>query len=140
MVRRLNREWRGKDRPTDVLSFPAGDPPPLPPGADDPARLQLGEIVISLPRCREQAAEQGVDPGVELARLVIHGVLHLLGHDHEEAGERARMQARERRLRAWAAQHGIGPGMLRMTGSAAAGRAPRGLPPGARAGLRRRAE
>lgn len=125
LVRRLNREWRGKDRPTDVLSFPAGDPPPLPPGADESARLHLGEIVISVPRCREQAAAQGVDPGVELVRLVVHGVLHLLGHDHEEAGERARMQARERRLRAWAAEAGIGPGLLPACGPAAAGRASR---------------
>jgi probable rRNA maturation factor len=113
LVRRLNREWRGTDRTTDVLSFPAGDPPPLPPGAEEPACLHLGDIVISVPRCRRQASEQGVDPGVELARLVIHGVLHLLGHDHEAAAERMRMHARERTLRAWAAREGIGPGMLR---------------------------
>ena len=129
LVRRLNREWRGKDRPTDVLSFPAGDPPPLPVGAEEAAGLHLGEIVISLPRCREQAAAQGVDPGVELARLVIHGVLHLLGYDHEGARERARMQARERKLRAWAAGSGIGPGMLRVPGPVAAGGAFRNLPP-----------
>jgi rRNA maturation RNase YbeY len=125
LVRRLNREWRGKDRSTDVLSFPAGAPLPLPPGADEPDGVNLGEIVISVPRCREQALEQGIDPGVELARLVIHGVLHLLGHDHEEAAARARMQALERRLRAWAARRGIGPGMLREP-AAAAGPAPRG--------------
>jgi rRNA maturation RNase YbeY len=130
LVRRLNREWRGKDHSTDVLSFPAGDPPPLPPGADEPARLCLGEIVISVPRCREQAAEQGVDPGVELARLVIHGVLHLLGHDHEEPIPRARMQARERRLRAWAARRGIGPGMLRVSGALAPRRTAAGPTPG----------
>lgn len=113
LVRRLNREWRGRDRFTDVLSFPAGDPPPLPPCARGAVRLDLGEIVISVPRCRVQAAEQGVDPGVELARLVIHGVLHLLGCDHETAAERARMQSRERALRAWATRERIGPGMLR---------------------------
>lgn len=121
LVRRLNREWRGKDRATDVLSFPTGDPPPLPLGAEESAHLHLGEIVISVPRCREQAAQQGVDPGVELARLVIHGVLHLLGFDHEEPGERKRMQARERRLRAWAAESGIGSGMLWAPGPALAG-------------------
>jgi probable rRNA maturation factor len=136
LVRRLNREWRGKDRSTDVLSFPAGDPPPLPPGADESSCLHLGEIVISVPRCREQAAEQGVDPGVELARLVIHGVLHLLGYDHEEAGERARMQARERKLRAWAAESGIGPGLLAASEPVTAGRASRRL--GSLAPTRRR--
>jgi probable rRNA maturation factor len=129
LVRRLNREWRGKDRPTDVLSFPAGDPPPLPPGAEESSGPHLGEIVISVPRCREQAAEQGVDPGVELARLVIHGVLHLLGYDHEDTMDRVRMQARERRLRAWAAESGIGPGMLTVPDRVAAGRVSRSLPP-----------
>jgi rRNA maturation RNase YbeY len=131
LVRRLNREWRGKDRPTDVLSFPAGDPPPLPPGLEESSNSSLGEIVISVPRCREQAAEQGVDPGVELARLVIHGALHLLGHDHEEAKDRLRMQARERTLRAWAARRGIGPGLLPVPGPAVASRAGRSLPRGA---------
>ena len=130
LVRRLNREWRGKDRPTDVLSFPAGDPPPLPPGAEESSGPYLGEIVISVPRCREQAAMQGVDPGVELARLVIHGVLHLLGYDHGDVMERVRMQARERKLRAWAAGSGIGPGMLRMPGPVAAGATSRSLLPG----------
>jgi probable rRNA maturation factor len=130
LVRRLNHEWRGKDRPTDVLSFPAGDLPPLPPGAEESVPSYLGEIVISVPRCREQAAMQGVDPGVELARLVIHGVLHLLGYDHEGGGERVRMQARERKLRAWAAGSGIGPGMLLVPGPVAAGRTSRSLRPG----------
>ena len=127
LVRRLNREWRGKDYPTDVLSFPAGDPPPLPPGAEPSPGPYLGEIVISVPRCREQAAKQGVDPGVELARLVIHGALHLLGYDHNDTTDRVRMQARERKLRAWAAESGIGPGMLMLPGLAAAGRTPRSL-------------
>jgi probable rRNA maturation factor len=113
LVRELNRDWRGKDTTTDVLSFPAGDPPPLPSGAEESAVRHLGEIVVSVPRCRAQAQEQGVDPGVELVRLVIHGLLHLLGHDHEKPAERARMQARERVLRRWASSRGLGPGMLR---------------------------
>jgi probable rRNA maturation factor len=129
LVRRLNREWRGKDRTTDVLSFPAGDPPPLPPGGEESSGPYLGEIVISVPRCREQAATQGVDPGVELVRLVIHGVLHLLGCGHEDAKDRVRMQVRERKLRVWAARGGIGPGMLRAPGPVAAGRTSRSLPP-----------
>ena len=129
LVRRLNREWRGLDCSTDVLSFPAGDPPPLPPGAEESPGPYLGEIVISVARCREQAAKQGVDPGVELARLVIHGVLHLSGYDHEEVTERGRMQSRERKLRAWAAGNGIGPGMLIVPGLGAAGCTSRSLAP-----------
>jgi probable rRNA maturation factor len=119
LVRRLNREWRGKDRTTDVLSFSAGDPPPLPDGADEAVRTHLGEMVISVPRCCEQAAERDVDPGVELVRLAVHGALHLLGHDHEAALERRRMQTRERSLREWAARRDIGPGLLRIAGSTA---------------------
>jgi probable rRNA maturation factor len=147
LVRRLNREWRGLDRTTDVLSFLYGLPPmrgargsgkPRPPsrrragitehtkvgaGGDDaeaPAggvcgveeEALIGEVIVSLPRCRAQAQERGVDAGVELARLLIHGVLHVLGHDHETAAERARMASPERTLRAWAGRQGIGPGLL----------------------------
>jgi probable rRNA maturation factor len=122
LVRRLNREWRGKDRTTDVLSFPSGSPPPLPAGAEETSSRQLGEMVISVPRCVEQAAERAVSPGVELVRLVVHGTLHLLGHDHEAPAQRARMEARERSLRAWAARRGIGPGLLEFSRSASSRR------------------
>jgi probable rRNA maturation factor len=107
LMRTLNRSWRGVDRTTDVLSFSAGDA--RVPVAIDP---MLGEVVVSIPRCRRQAAERGVDPGVELVRLVVHGVLHVLGYDHERESERARMVPRERLLRAWARRHGIGAGLL----------------------------
>jgi probable rRNA maturation factor len=115
LVHRLNREWLGRDRETDVLSFryrePAGGAPEvLAPDAE--ARL-LGEVVISVPRCFEQARERNVEAGVELARLLVHGALHVLGHDHGRPPERSRMQAGERRLRSWAARRGIGPGLLR---------------------------
>jgi probable rRNA maturation factor len=113
LLQRLNRDWRGLDRTTDVLSFPLLEGPPLPPGVEEGEGRLLGEVVISLPRCREQAAEQRVDPGVELVRLVVHGALHVLGHDHERAADRRRMLPKERAYRAWAARQGLGPGSLR---------------------------
>jgi probable rRNA maturation factor len=119
LLRRLNRQWRGRDQTTDVLSFPYGEPLPLPGDAED--AVLLGEVVVSAPRCLEQAAEQRVDPGIELVRLVIHGTLHVLGYDHERARDRGVMEARERRLRRWAARSGIGPGLLRVA-SGPAGR------------------
>lgn len=78
-MRELNREHRGIDEPTDVLAFPIDDEPAELPGVP---RL-LGDVVI----CREvlvaQAGEAGVTAGAELTDLLVHGVLHLLGHDHE---------------------------------------------------------
>jgi probable rRNA maturation factor len=118
LVRRLNREWRGLDRPTDVLSFSFGDSMPLPADAGETDAHLLGEIIICLPRCLVQAEERGMDPGVELVRLVVHGSLHLLRYDHEIPGDRARMQPKERSLRSWAAQRRIGPGLLRITARA----------------------
>ncbi len=90
-IRSINREHRGKDKPTDVLSFP------LQPDAGDPERL-LGDIVISIETARRQAAGYDAPLQREVYRLLIHGLLHVLGHDHEKAGERARMEAEERRL------------------------------------------
>ncbi len=117
-LRRLNRDWLGRDRPTDVLSFPyyplplpAGMTPAEPAGGETEARL-LGEVVVSLPRCLEQARERDVDPGTELVRLVVHGCLHVLGYDHLRSRDRARMLPRERRLRSWAARRRIGPRLL----------------------------
>jgi probable rRNA maturation factor len=84
-MRSLNREWRGKDRPTDVLSFPQH-------GAS------LGDVVISLDAARRQAREGGWSLSAELRRLLAHGLLHCLGHDHRTAQEARRMAAAERRL------------------------------------------
>ena len=75
----LNREYRSKDEVTDVLAFPIDERDELPPGMP---RL-LGDVVICLERCAEQAGEQGHSPGAELVVLAVHGVLHLLGYDHE---------------------------------------------------------
>jgi probable rRNA maturation factor len=92
-IARLNREHRGNDCPTDVLSFP------LEPEEHDPERL-LGDIVISIDTARRQAAEYDAPLQNEIYRLLIHGILHLMGHDHEEAAERAQMEVEERRLAA----------------------------------------
>lgn len=93
VMRRLNREWRGTDRTTDVLSFSQREGPGVaPPGL-------LGDVVISLDTARRQAAERAAPIGLELDRLLIHGVLHLLGYDHERSpAEARRMQRRERAL------------------------------------------
>ena len=99
-VHRLNRDYRGVDEPTDVLAF---DMLPQKHG-DDCFKLppdgltRLGEVIISYPQAVEQAREQGHTTQKEMALLIIHGILHLLGYDHEEAEEEAEMRARERKL------------------------------------------
>ena len=92
-IRKLNREHRGKDKATDVLSFP------LEPEAFSNERL-LGDIVISIDTARRQAADYDAPLQREIERLMIHGLLHVLGHDHMEAEERRVMEAEERRLAA----------------------------------------
>ncbi|HTZ53641.1 MAG TPA: rRNA maturation RNase YbeY [Candidatus Acidoferrum sp.] len=101
-IRALNREHRGKDKPTDVLSFPLEPPPQRASHARDPGSPErlLGDIVISIDTARRQAADYDAPLQRELERLLIHGLLHVLGHDHLEPGERARMEAEERRLAA----------------------------------------
>ncbi len=92
-MRRLNRRWRGRDRPTDVLAFAQAEGPG---GAPDG---MLGDVVISVDTARRQAAERGETLGREAERLLVHGVLHLLGYDHERStAEARRMQRRERAL------------------------------------------
>ena len=99
-IRELNRSWRGKDRSTDVLSFPQGDADELETAGGGQAAL-LGDVVISVDTAARQAAAGGWTDEEELNRLLLHGLLHLLGHDHEGGGEvEARMQAEERRLAA----------------------------------------
>jgi probable rRNA maturation factor len=87
-IRRLNREHRGKDRATDVLSFPL----------HDPSENLLGDIVISLDTAARQAAAYDADLHTEVERLLIHGLLHVMGHDHEAPEERCLMEAEEKRL------------------------------------------
>jgi rRNA maturation RNase YbeY len=95
-MRRLNRAYRGVDRATDVLAFAQREGP-----AGAPAGL-LGDVVISVDTARRQAAGQGATLGREGERLLVHGVLHLLGYDHERsAAETRRMRRRERALERW---------------------------------------
>jgi rRNA maturation RNase YbeY len=90
LLRRLNRDWRGIDRATDVISFAYDELEP-----DARIRPVAGDLLVSLDRVRDQARRYRVTPGAELARLVTHGTLHLCGHDHLRADERRRMRARE---------------------------------------------
>ncbi len=100
-MRRLNREHRGKDRTTDVLSFPMYEPFAVPKAARKGGpELMLGDIIISVDVAVRQAAAYAAPLDAEIERLLVHGVAHLLGHDHEKAGERARMVREERRLAA----------------------------------------
>ncbi|HEV3332064.1 MAG TPA: rRNA maturation RNase YbeY [Bryobacteraceae bacterium] len=96
-LRRLNREFRGEDHATDVLSFPAS---PLPDGRGSVSDgiTYLGDLAISLPRARSQAREFGHGIAEEIQILMLHGVLHLLGMDHET--DRGRMARAEKRWRA----------------------------------------
>jgi probable rRNA maturation factor len=89
-MRGLNREHRGRDNTTDVLSFGAGV-------TVGPERL-LGDVVISVDRARAQAADYDAPLQRELYRLLIHGLLHVLGHDHLAPEERRVMKREERRL------------------------------------------
>ncbi|MCH8989155.1 MAG: rRNA maturation RNase YbeY [Chloroflexi bacterium] len=108
-VRNLNARFRGLDEVTDVLSFSADHPghwegeaePPedtggfdfvMPPGEPAP----LGEVIVSYPQAQRQAKERGAPLEHELALLVVHGVLHLTGHDHLDPEETALMQSKER--------------------------------------------
>lgn len=96
-VAQLNQQYRGVEGTTDVLSFSLteGEEPFVSP-PDDVVRL--GEVIISYPQAVRQAKEQGHPALVELAHLVVHGVLHLLGYDHEVAAQRVRMRRRERAI------------------------------------------
>ena len=102
-IQAINREQRGVDRPTDVLSFPMfdltpGEPPTEESAETDPETglFPLGDMAISLPRARAQAEEYGHPLSRELAYLAVHSVLHLLGYDHlDEGEEKRRMRERE---------------------------------------------
>ena len=99
-IHELNREYLDEDRPTDVLSFPM-----MPEAKDGSAFVSppdglthLGEIIISLPQAISQAETQGHSLDREMAVLIVHGVLHLLGYDHDAPERETLMQAREREI------------------------------------------
>ena len=91
--RTLNREYRDRDRPTNVLSFPFDAPPGVP--AETTGYL-LGDLVICAAVVEREAAEQGKNPVAHWAHMVVHGILHLCGHDHQTEAEAENMEARER--------------------------------------------
>lgn len=92
-IRKLNLNYRGKDASTDVLSFPQWEEGQK---DDDPGSLDLlGDIIISLETARSQAVEFGHPVEREVAYLAVHGALHLLGYDHEDAEEKAEMRLAE---------------------------------------------
>ena len=104
-IRRLNRDFRGIDTPTDVLSFSqieqAGSAPPDPRDVKNRPGLPVGDVVISIDTALCQAREYGVSTPARLRRLLVHGFLHLIGYDHERSATDARrMFARERTLAA----------------------------------------
>lgn len=90
LLRQINCDWRGIDRATDVISFAYDEREP-----DAATRAVRGDLLVSMDRVFEQAQRFRVTPGTELARLVVHGSLHLCGHDHMQAGERTLMRVRE---------------------------------------------
>jgi probable rRNA maturation factor len=89
----LNRQYRGKDRPTNVLSFP-GDPADALPGEPVP----LGDLALAYETVAREAAEQGKNLADHLMHLIVHGTLHVLGYDHETESEAAEMEALEVRI------------------------------------------
>lgn len=92
-IRKLNAAWRDKDTPTDVLAFPQreGEGPEVP--------GLLGDVVISIPTAERQAAERGHTIEHEIRELLVHGILHVLGFDHERsAADAERMFARQREV------------------------------------------
>jgi len=95
-IRALNAEYRGKDEITDVLSFPledAGDDAALAADGDEPPPRLLGDVVVCARQALRQARAHDVPPAFEMALLLVHGVLHVLGHDHEtDAGGMALRQ------------------------------------------------
>jgi probable rRNA maturation factor len=91
LVRRLNLAYRGKDAATNVLSFPYQRPP----GAGEDEDGYLGDVVLAAETIIGEAAERGIDPVHHLQHLVVHGLLHLLGHDHQTDAEAEAMESLE---------------------------------------------
>ena len=95
-IRLLNRDYRSLDKPTDVLSFPQEEDFTLWEQGLNPMPLALGDIIISLEKAAEQAREYGHSIERELVFLFIHGLLHLLGYDHQNPEDEAQMRAMQR--------------------------------------------
>ena len=94
-VRALNAKWRGKDKPTNVLSFPMADERDLIRALVVASELLLGDIVLARGVCEAEAAEKGVTIEQHATHLIVHGTLHLLGYDHHDDRDASDMEARE---------------------------------------------
>ena len=94
-VRALNAEWRGKDKATNVLSFPLSETEDLKQAKFAGPELLLGDIVLARGVCEAEAGDKGVSVEQHAAHLLVHGTLHLLGYDHDDDGEAEDMEARE---------------------------------------------
>jgi len=94
-VRVLNAHWRGKDKPTNVLSFPMAEPYELEQADEDGPAIMLGDIILAHGVCEREAAEKGVSINDHAIHLVVHGTLHLLGYDHVSETDAAEMEERE---------------------------------------------
>lgn len=90
MVQVLNREWRGKDKPTNVLSFPDGD--------EENGIVHLGDVIVAYETLQREAKELGITFEDHLTHLLLHGSLHLTGHDHETETEAKAMESLEIQL------------------------------------------
>ena len=94
-VHALNSQWRGKDKPTNVLSFPMAEADELGSVASDGPELMLGDVILAHGVCAAEAADKALPIERHAAHLMVHGTLHLLGHDHMEDADAADMEARE---------------------------------------------
>ena len=94
-VRALNAQWRGKDRPTNVLSFPMAGTDDFQSAGDAGPEIMLGDVVLAHGVCAAEAANKGVSVEDHAAHLIVHGTLHLLGYDHHEDEDAEDMEARE---------------------------------------------
>ncbi len=93
-MRSLNCRYRGRDAPTNVLSFPAGTVAGLPAGAP----VALGDVVICAAVVRDEARQQGKPVAAHWAHMIVHGVLHLMGYDHDNDADAARMESAEKSI------------------------------------------
>lgn len=94
-VRALNAEWRGKDKPTNVLSFPLAQASELENASSDGPELMLGDIILARGVCKREAAEKAIPFEAHATHLLVHGTLHLLGYDHDDDHHAADMESRE---------------------------------------------
>ena len=94
-VRALNAHWRGKDKPTNVLSFPMSEQYELEQADEDGPELMLGDIVLAKGVCEREAAEMEIPFERHATHLLVHGTLHLLGYDHGDDQDAADMEDRE---------------------------------------------